>query len=164
MKLIVRMTVVLLLLGVASGVKGEDVAKSLNLTGLEGQQFTLTTAALNEMPRLQVTLAEHGATHVFEGVALEDLLAKVGAPSGKAIHGKELADVVVIEARDGYKVVIDLAATDPSFRKERVVLADRMDGAVLPAERGPFQLVVEGDLRSARAVKMVSAIRLLRVH
>jgi hypothetical protein len=164
MKSTVRMLIGLLLIAAAGSATGEEISKSLNLHGLEGQQFTLTAAALDEMPRLQVTLMEHGSAHVFEGVALENLLAKVGAPSGKSIHGKELVDVVLIEARDGYKAVIALAATDPSFRKERVVLADRMDGAVLPAERGPFQLVVEGDLRPARAVKMVSAIRLLRVQ
>jgi len=58
-------------------------------------------------------------------------LAKVGAPAGRAIRGEELADVVIIEARDGYKVALDLAGTDPTMRNERVILADRMDGAPL---------------------------------
>jgi Oxidoreductase molybdopterin binding domain len=164
MKSIAGIIVMVLLAAAAGSARGDEVDKSANLSGLDGQQYTLTATALDEMPRLQVTLAEHGVTHVFEGAALENILARVGAPSGKAIHGKELVDVVLVEARDGYKVVIDLAATDPSFRKERVILADRMDGAPLPRERGPFQLVVEGDLRPARAVKMVSAIRLLRVQ
>jgi hypothetical protein len=35
------------------------------------------------------------------------VLAKVGAPAGKAIRGVELADVVIVEARDGYKVALD---------------------------------------------------------
>jgi hypothetical protein len=92
------------------------------------------------------------------------VLAKVGAPAGKAIRGIELSDVVVIEARDGYKVVLDLAGIDSEMRTERVILADRMDGSALDANVGPFQLVVEADLRPARAVRMVSAIRLVRVR
>jgi hypothetical protein len=47
---------------------------------------------------------------------------------------------------------------------ERVILADLMDGNPLDERTGPFQLVVEGDLRPARAVRMVSAIRLERVR
>jgi Oxidoreductase molybdopterin binding domain len=101
---------------------------------------------------------------VFEGALLGDVLAKVGAPAGKAIHGAELADVVIVEARDGYKVAVDLAGTDAAMRTDRVILADRMDGSALDADKGPFQLVVEGDLRPARAVHMVSAIRLERAR
>jgi hypothetical protein len=95
---------------------------------------------------------------------LSDVLAKVGAPSGKAIRGIELTDVVLIEARDGYKVAIDLAATDSTMRPDRVILADRMDGSALDVNAGPFQLVVEGDMRPARAIRMVSSIRLERVR
>ena len=50
------------------------------------------------------------------------------------------------------------------MRTDRVIPADRMDGSSLDADKGPFQLVVEGDLRPARAVRMVSAIRLQRVR
>jgi hypothetical protein len=161
---IARITIALVLLIAAESSKGEESYVNVNLIGLEGQLYSLTAKDLDEMPRLHAALVEHGVSHTFEGVALGNVLAKIGAPSGKAIHGKELVDVVIVEARDGYKVAIDLAATDPSFRKERVVLADRMDGAVLSSERGPFQIIVEGDLRPARSVKMVSAIRLLRIR
>jgi hypothetical protein len=50
------------------------------------------------------------------------------------------------------------------MRNERVILADRMDGAPLDSDHGPFLLVVEGDLRPARAVRMVSSIRLERIR
>lgn len=142
----------------------EDAAPSVTLAGLDGQKAVLTLAELAALPRVKVSAKEHGATHVFEGALLGDILAKVGAPSGKAIHGAELADVVVVEARDGYKVALDLAGADASMRNERVILADRIDGAPLEADRGPFHLVVEGDLRAARAVRMVTSIRLERVR
>jgi len=142
----------------------EDGSSTVALAGLDGQKSALSLAELDALPRVQVSAKEHGAQHVFEGALLGDVLAKVGAPTGKAIHGKDLADVVIVEARDGYKVVLDLASTDPSIRNDRVILADRMDGAALDCNHGPFQLVVDGDLRPARAVRMVSSIRLERVR
>ncbi len=151
----------LLLSGIASA---EDTSFVVSLTGLDGQRSTLTTHDLDALPRFKVSSKQHGAPHVFEGVLLGDVLAKIGAPSGKAIRGQELVDVVLIEARDGYKVVLDLAGIDPTMRLERVILADRVDGSALDGDKGPFQLVVEGDLRPARAIHSISAIRLERIR
>ena len=143
----------------------EESAFSVALAGLDGQKVALTLSDLESSPRAKVSATQHGASHEFEGTLLGDVLAKVGAPAGKAIRGQELADVIVIEARDGYKVALDLAGTDPAIRAgERVILADRMDGKPLDESIGPLQLVVEGDLRPARAVRMVSAIRLERIR
>ncbi|HXZ68265.1 MAG TPA: molybdopterin-dependent oxidoreductase [Alphaproteobacteria bacterium] len=143
----------------------EESAFSVTLAGLDGQKAVLTLADLDSLPRIKFSAMQHRASHEFEGALIGDVLAKVGAPAGKAMRGQELADVIVIEARDGYKVALDLAGTDPAMRASaRVILADRMDGKPLDASTGPFQLVVEGDLRPARAVRMVSAIRLDRVR
>ena len=125
---------------------------SVALVGLDGQKSTLTLPELDALPRVKINANEQGTAHVFEGALLGDVLAKVGAPAGKAIYGTELTDVVIVEARDGYKVALDLAGTDAAMRADRVILADRMDGSSLSADKGPFQLVVEGDLRPARAV------------
>jgi hypothetical protein len=161
MKPIFALVALLLSSGIAVA---EDASSSMALTGSDGQKSALTLAELDALPRVQVNAKEHGASHVFEGALLGDVLAKVDAPAGKAIHGKELTDVVIIKARDGYKVALELAGTDPTMRNDRVILADRMDGATLDSDRGPFQLVVEGDLRPAHAVRMVSAIRLERLR
>jgi hypothetical protein len=147
----------------SSAVAAED-SYSVSLIGLDGQRSTLTLPELDALPRVKISVSQHGASHVFEGALLSDVLAKVGAPAGKAIRGVELSDVVIIEARDGYKVVLDLAGIDSAMRTERVILADHMDGSGLDVNVGPLQLVVEGDLRPARAVGMVSAIRLERVR
>ncbi len=154
----------LALLGLWSGVVAAEDASSILLTGFDNQRSTLTLADLDALPRVKVSATQYGASHVFEGALLGDVLAKVGAPSGKAIRGTELVDVVIVEARDGYKVALDLAGTDPMMRAQRVIVADRMDGAALGTDKGPFELIVEGDLRPARAVHSVSAIHLVRVQ
>ena len=129
----------------------EENSSSLALKRLDDQQAVLTVADLDALARVKVTAKQHGVSHEFEGALLRDVLARVGAPSGSAIRGAELADIVIVEARDGYKVVLDLAGTDPTMRADRVILADRIDGAALEAAKGPFELIIEGDLRAARA-------------
>ena len=55
------------------------------------------------------------------------------------------------------------AETDPAFRKEQVMLADREDGAPLPPNEGPFRIVIQGDLRGARMVRRVTGLELRRL-
>ena len=125
-------------------------AQDLALTGLAGQAVTLT---------VQV----EGKTTTFRGVPLSALLASVDAPSGKALKGKDLADLVLVSARDGYTVALALAETDPLMRKDQIILADSADGQPLADAMGPYRLVVEGDLRAARSERMVVAIALRRL-
>ena len=137
-------------------------AQDLALTGLNGQTATVSEAQIAAMPHMALTVSVEGKTTTFSGVPLSSLLALVGAPSGKALKGPDLADVVVVSAKDGYIVALSLAETDPMVRKEAILLADRADGAALPAGQGPYRLVIEGDLRGARMARMVTAISVRR--
>lgn len=130
---------------------------TLSLKNAE-RTVTLTREQLSAMPHVTVSMPIHGAAHVFEGVPLTLLLQRVSAPVGEALHGDALAQVVVITARDGYVAILALAETDASVRKDAVILADRVDGAPIPQADGPYRLVVVGDLRPARSVKMVESV------
>ena len=48
-------------------------------------------------------------------------------------------------------------------RANRIIVADRGDGSPLGAKEGPFKLVIEGDLRPARAARNLTAIRVIRL-
>ncbi len=139
------------------------LAQNLALVGPDGQAVTLTAAELAALPRQTIAFAGHGESHVYEGPLLIDVLAKAGAPTGKALRGPEMADVVLVEANDGYAVALGLAEADPGTRANRIILADRADGAPLAAKDGPFKLVVEGDLRPARSARMVARITVMRL-
>lgn len=143
-----------------SALAGAACAQSVALLGPAGQTATLTSADFTQGPRVKVTALDHGKTIVYEGVLLGGLLTRVGAAEGKAIRGAELATVVRVTASDGYQVVLGLAETDPGTRPNRVILADRADGAPLATD-GPFRLVVEGDLRPARSARNVVRIEVL---
>jgi hypothetical protein len=148
------------MLGLASAATAQTVAVS----GLAGQKAALTAADIAAMPHAPLTLQlEGGKSEACEGVALSDILAKVGAPQGHALRGPEMADVVEIGATDGYRVALALAETDPGMRASRIILADRCDGAPLSATEGPFRLVVQGDLRPARSARQVTSITVLRL-
>jgi hypothetical protein len=134
------------------------VAQTIALKGPDGRTATIAAADLSGLPRVSFAFDAHGQKHVYEGPLLIDVLAKVGTPTGKDIHGPALADAVIVSAADGYQVVFGLGETDPGTRANRMVLADRADGAPLGAKDGPYKLVVEGDLRPARGVRMVTSI------
>lgn len=137
-------------------------AQSLSLVGPDGQTESLDAKSLAALPHVTVTVIQHGETHSFQGVALSDLVERVGAATGKAIHGPELATVIRVTAADGYQVAISLAETDPATGPERIILADRSEGGPLTSD-GPFRLVVGGDLRPARAARDVVKIEVLRL-
>lgn len=140
------------------------VAQSVTVIGLSGHARTFSGAQLIVLPRDKVVLKSRGGGEVtYEGASLTALLQAVGAPSGKSLHASDMTDVVLVSARDGYRVAFSLPETDASIRGERIILADEADGHPLAAPEGPLRLVVEGDGRPARSVRMVTSIRLLRL-
>src|ERR1700758_3420189 len=84
------------------------------------------------------------------------MLANVGAPSSKAISGVELSDV---GPSSRHETATKLRSISPELIRqctEPVILVDRMDGSALDVNVGPFQLVVEGEPRPARTIRMVA--------
>jgi hypothetical protein len=138
-------------------------AQSIALSGLAGEKVQLSAADLAAMPHQAVTLQLEGKTEACDAVPLSLILAKVGAPQGKALRGPELADVALVGAADGYRVALALAETDPLMRGEdQIFLADRCAGGPMAPPEGPFRLVVVGDKRPARSARQVTSITLLR--
>lgn len=133
-------------------------AQTLALTGSDGRTAELSAETIAALPRVTITFDAHGVSHVYEGPLLLDVLKSVGAPTGRDLRGAALASVVLATAADGYQVAYGLAEADPGTRPNRIILADRADGAPLDAGAGPFQIVVEGDLRPARSIRQVKTL------
>ena len=113
----------------------------------------LDAKALAALPHVSVTVQDHGKARTYSGVPLPLLTTRVGAPTAEALRGPLLGLVVVATAADGYRVALSLAETDPGMRKSRVIVADAEDGKPLADKDGPLKLVVEDDLRPARAAR-----------
>jgi DMSO/TMAO reductase YedYZ molybdopterin-dependent catalytic subunit len=138
-------------------------AAALVVKGAVKQELRLTVADLKAMPRTKATAKDHdGAAHEFEGVALQAVLAKAGVPQGGDLRGKNMTLVLVAEAGDGYHAAFSLAETDADFAAEQVVVVDTVDGKALGTDAGPLRLVVPGDKRQARWVKMLKGITVVK--
>jgi hypothetical protein len=114
------------------------------------------------MPRvtLEVKDPDTGEMKRYEGVRLSDLLAKAGAPLGDKLRGTALATYVIARAVDGYTVVYSLAEVDPAMNGNQIFVADTKEGKPLDQHDGPFQVIVPGEERPARWIRMVSAFEL----
>lgn len=141
---------------------------------LQGQQLTVETDAgkrvlnradLESLPHLTVTASEHGSPPVsFEGVALKSVLEKAGVTFGEAMRGKRLTNCLLVEAADGYRVVIALPELDPAFTDKQIVLAFLRDGKPLDKKEGPYRIVIPDEKRMARWVRQVTALKIVDVH
>jgi DMSO/TMAO reductase YedYZ molybdopterin-dependent catalytic subunit len=102
---------------------------------------------------------ELGKESLFEGVLVAEILKAAGVKFGKELRGKKLADYLLVETADGYRVVFALPEFDPSFFKDTLVLlADRRDGNPLGESDGQLRLIIPHEKRYARWGRHVVAL------
>jgi hypothetical protein len=83
---------------------------------------------------------------------------------GDSLRGKRLSSYLLVEAADGYRVVIALPELDPGFTDRVILLADNADGHPLDSKEGPFRIVIPGEKRMARWVRQVIALKVVQVQ
>ena len=133
--------------------------------GAVATPLVVTAADLKSPPRKTIRVVNthnNNKTEVYEGVPLAELLAKAGVPRGEQIRGPLMATYVLVEAADGYRVVFSLAELDSSFLDSDVLVADKMDGAPISGDEGPYKLVAPHDKRPGRWVRMVKSITVMK--
>jgi DMSO/TMAO reductase YedYZ molybdopterin-dependent catalytic subunit len=137
----------------------------LRVLGAVQTPLTLTAADLKRMPRktLTVTNPHSQKKESYEGVALEEILRKAGAPNGQQMRGPAMATYVLAEASDNYRVVFSLAELDSGIVESEIIVADTLDGAPLSEKEGPFKIVAPHEKRPARWVRMVTTITVISV-
>jgi len=134
-------------------------AQDVTIKGPGGRTATVTDAQLRDLHRLTVP-AGFGDRHSYAGAPLSDLLALVGAPSEVMLHGPALDQMVVVTGSDKFYAVLSIAETAASFRGAPVILADEEEGKPLDAKEGPYRLIIGGELKAARSVRMVTTLEL----
>jgi hypothetical protein len=134
-------------------------AQTVTVGGAVPQPYTLTDSVLATLPHVKVRAADHGqAEATYDGVTLREVVARAGAPTGVAMRGPALATYVLCTASDGYHVVFALAELDSAFTDRTIVVATRKNGQPLGDREGPVRIVVPGDQRPARWLRMLTAI------
>jgi DMSO/TMAO reductase YedYZ molybdopterin-dependent catalytic subunit len=160
-----RFGAVLLIAALAAQAQTPASVPELLVKTLSGESKRFGTAEFAKLPAATVTATDHdGVAHKYSGVKLRDLLDQAGAPKGDALRGKEMSDYVLAEAPDGYGVVFSLTELDPQFGNTEVLIATKIDGQPLPQHEGPLRLVVPGDKRPARWIRMLTSLTLARAQ
>ncbi len=135
----------------------------LSVTGAVPKSLRVTSTELAKLPRASVSSTSNGITTAYEGVWLSDLLVEAGLTLGLGARGGSLSAYILASAADGYQVVFSLGEIDPGITEGKYLVADRANGQPMYGENGTYRLVVPGDKRGARSVRMLSSIRVITV-
>src|SRR5262249_38571268 len=85
--------------------KKAEPAGALKVENEAGKEVSLSPEALAKLPRLTVKVKDHrGNPATYDGVALGEVLRAAGAKLGKDLRGPLLANCLLVEAGDGYRV------------------------------------------------------------
>ena len=82
-------------------------------------------------------------------------------PQGPRLHGKPMQAFIVVMGQDGYRSVLSIAETDPSFRDAPIIIAGATKAGPLPEKEGPLRLVIDADARPDRGVRQVESIKVM---
>ena len=154
---------VLILLAWAAGL-GAAYDHEIVVRNELGAPVKVTAAEIAALPHQEMALDDHGKTVRFGGVPLRLILEKGGITFGDSLRGKRLSSCLLVEAADGYRVVIALPELDPGFTDRVILLADQADGHPLNSKEGPFRIVVPGEKRMARWVRQVTSLKVVQVQ
>jgi hypothetical protein len=157
-----RPAVVIVLLWAALAAAG--TAQEITVQNESGATIKVTPAEIAAMPHQTITVEDHGKSVGFEGVPLRLVLEKVHVTFGDSLRGRRLADCLLVEAADGYRVVFTLPELDPAFSDRVILLADKANGRPLDSKEGPFRIIVPREKRLARWVRQVTTLKVVQVR
>ena len=142
---------------------GEKNDIVLTVNGHVACDLALSRGDLSRFPRASIRAKDElGKESLFEGVSLDEILRMAGIEFGKELRGKSLADYLLVETEDGYRVVFSLPELDSTFRDSEILLADGRDGKPLEGTDGRLRLIIPREKRYARWVRQIVAMSICR--
>lgn len=142
------------------GHAGKPPAPAIPPASGERIEVPLDASAWKDLAPHSVVYSAHGKTLRCDGVGLADVLRKANLLPAQ-LRGPDLAKVVLVVARDGYRVSFALAEIDPGTGNTPAVLATHCDGRPLDDKEGPLRLVVPDDVRPARSIRQIEHLYVL---
>lgn len=129
---------------------------SFEVVNEAGKVTRLTMTQLDKLPRTELVIKDRKGDEVqYVGVTLNEVLKEAGVATGSELKGKHLANYLLVEAADKYRVVFSLPEIDPVWSERVVLLATTLNGEPLASTHGPFQIVASGEKLHSRWVKQV---------
>jgi hypothetical protein len=139
-------------------------AQQLTIQPESGKPTVLTRADIDGLPHVTVTTGSADERNSYEGVALKVVLEKAGIGFGESLRGKRMATCLLVEAADGYRVVIALPEIDPAFTDKQILLAFTRNGKPLDEKEGPYRIVIPDEKRMARWIRQVTTLKIVEVQ
>jgi DMSO/TMAO reductase YedYZ molybdopterin-dependent catalytic subunit len=99
--------------------------------------------------------------HVGTGIPFASLLQEASPKTEKVPKHYDLTFLVIIEARDSYRVFFSLAELLPACGNAQAYLIWDMDGKPLPPNEAPFRLIVSSDRGHDRNIYGIASITLV---
>jgi hypothetical protein len=162
---IILVALSLALLDFYTPARGGEPEFALIVRNQEGRETRLSMGEIAKFPRVSVRAKdEKGKEAIWEGTALHEILKAARVNFGEAIRGAVLANYLLVEAIDGYRVVFTLPEMDPAFTDLTFLLAHRRDGQPLSEFEGRLRIVVPHEKRHARWVRKVVILTVQRAH
>jgi hypothetical protein len=143
--------------------RSEPTEYLLDVIDEAGVKHAVDREAFLRLPRQSANVKSRDTDTGFQGASLVDLLSSVGVKFGSDLRGKRTPTVAILEATDGYRVVLSLLEIDPSTTDRQAIVADEQDGKPLDARLGPYRLVIPGDKREVRWIRNVRTIRVVNL-
>lgn len=128
----------------------------------DGKTLELKTTDLTKLPRREVkTRDRDGRETIYEGVNLHEVLQLAGIKFDKESERLNLRRYLVVKAADKYQVVFAFAEIDQAFTDKIILVAEKMDGKLLPDKNGHWQIVVPDEKKRGRWVRQVAMLKVL---
>lgn len=138
--------------------------QQLSVQSDTGKAVTLSRADIESLTHSKITTGSGDSQASYDVVPLRAVLEKAGVTFGESMRGKRLASCLLVQAADGYAVVIALPELDPAFSDKQIDLAYLRDGKPLDAKEGPYRIVIPDEKRMARWVRQVTALKIVEVQ
>lgn len=146
-------------LTLVSPVKAADVY--LTVDGEVATTLRLSETDFKALPRAKLAVKdEQGRDQFFEGVNLSLILLRAGVPLRANLKGADVAKYLHAEGKDGFVAVFAL----PEFDRQDFLVADTHNGAALPPDAGPIQIISPSEARRSRWVKRLALLRIIKAH
>ena len=98
---------------------GSAFSQQITVQNDQSSPVVLSAADIAALPHTTVKVNGHDGPASFSGVPVSTLLEKAGITFGESLRGKRLASCLLVEAADGYRVVIALPELDQVSRTNR---------------------------------------------
>lgn len=139
-------------------------SQQLTIQPEAGKQTVLSKSDIEALPHKKITTGAPDSSVTYDVVSLETVLEKAGIDFGKSMTGKRLASCLLVEAADGYRVVIALPELDSAFTDKEIFLAFQKNGKPLDEKEGPYRIVIPEEKRMARWVRQVTTLKIVDVN